>query len=178
MKSMILEKGEAYYTILSDVFNGIDPVQRVYNWLITDCEGVPWQMEQYSGTYGRHSFYWVTGDELSDVVGQGREQWVWAVLSGFRKNIELGEVLKYKFPYADGNRGFWVNPVKIQHPLAEVEIVAWDGSCTLVFSKDEELAKRFRKAFPLSQDLEEYNLNRDKIQDQSKELEEWLKKNQ
>lgn len=51
-------------------------------------------------------------------------QWIWGVLSGFEKHIELDDVLRSELPYADGYAGFWKNPVTIQHPLADVEIVA------------------------------------------------------
>ena len=63
----------------------------------------------------------------------------------------------------------------IQHPLAEIEIVAWDSSCTLFMSKNEGLAEAFMEAFPMSEDLERYNLRED--MDQSEALEEWLRKN-
>jgi hypothetical protein len=79
------------------------------------------------------------------------------VLSGFEKNVTFDEVLKYNLPYANDYDGFWNNPVSIQHPLASVEIVPWDSSLTLVISKDEKLVNDFMKAFPLSEDLENYN---------------------
>ena len=47
--------------------------------------------------------------------------------------------------------------ISIQHPLASVELVAWDSSCTLLISKEERHVKAFREAFPLSEDLKEYN---------------------
>lgn len=65
--------------------------------------------------------------------------------------------MKYDLPYADGNGELWENPVSIQHPLSEVEIISWDGDKVLTISKDEKIVSDFRKSFSLSEDLEIYN---------------------
>lgn len=67
--------------------------------------------------------------------------------------VSLEEVLKYDLPFADGYKGFWIDNVGIQHPLAEVEIVAWDSSLTLLISRVDNLVEKFRQNFPLSEDL-------------------------
>jgi hypothetical protein len=61
------------------------------------------------------------------------------------------------YPYADGNGALWKPKVSIQHPLAAVEIVCWDSSATLLLSRDDDLTERFRRFFPESVDLNEYN---------------------
>ncbi len=63
------------------------------------------------------------------------------VLSGFKREIPLQEVLSYGLPYADSYDGFWKNPVSIQHPLAELEIVAWDSTLTLLISRMKPLSR-------------------------------------
>lgn len=70
---------------------------------------------------------------------------------------KLDEVKKYDLPYADGYEGFWQENVSIQHPLATIEIVAWDSTCTLFISKDDKLADNFRRVFLMSVDLAMYN---------------------
>ena len=40
-----------------------------------------------------------------------------------------------------GYDGFWKNPVSIQHPLAELEIVAWDSTLTLLISRMKPLSR-------------------------------------
>ena len=82
---------------------------------------------------------------------------MWAVLSGFDKNISLSEIMQYPKPYADGYEGFWKNPLSIQHPLAEIEIVPWDSSLTLFLSKREDLVNNFLEFFPSGKDLSAYN---------------------
>lgn len=151
----IIEKGEPYYTDLRKVFDAIGNTQTQYNWLITDCVCYPQSAdinELLSQTYCR-----LSGPALTSIVDQEDFQWVWAVLSGFRQDIPLEEILKHPLPYADGYRGFWKNPLSIQHPLAEVEIVPWDSSLTLIYSQHRGMIDSFRNYFPLSEDMTAYN---------------------
>lgn len=173
MKGAILEKGEQGYTYLKKIFRAIHDVQREYNWLITDCEcctvsaGFRERIFQY-GDYG-----WVSGDELTRMIAQEDFQWVWAVLSGFDKRIPLEEVLRFQLPCADMNRGFWTNPIAVQHPLAELEIVPWDCSCVLIISRNDRIVEDFMTGFPLSRDLALYNEQKG-VFDESEELSRWL----
>ena len=73
------------------------------------------------------------------------EHRILGVISIFHKDVTLEEVLRYNYPYADGYRGFWENPIKVQHPLAISEIVAWDGSLTLLISKNNEFVNTLMK---------------------------------
>ncbi len=149
----INEKGEQWYTQMSKVFEAIKNKQKDYNWLITNIDCVPQKIEERcTGDY-----CWLTGEELSGIVSEDDGQWVWAVLSGFNKNITLSEVLKYSQPYAVEYKGFWRNPVSMQHPLATIEIVAWDSSLTLFFSSQEDIVKDFLNFFSFSEDLSAYN---------------------
>jgi len=155
VKGAILEKGENYYTYMRAIFTSIKNIQNKYNWLITDFEGI--DGIPFYDLFGDKSYIWISGEELTAIIDRDDFQWIWAVLSGFRKNISQEEVLKHGFPYADGYTGFWKSPVTIQHPLADVEIVPWDSSLTLIISKDDNIINDFRSAFPLSEDLEEHN---------------------
>lgn len=146
----ILEKGEKYYTYLSKVFTAIGGTQTEYNWLITDCECYP-HLSDIDKLLSQE-FCWLSGDELTSIVNKESFQWIWGVLSGFEKDITLEEVLKYPLPYADGYEGFWKNPLSMQHPLASVEIVAFDSTLTLIFSERKEIIDMFREYFPLSED--------------------------
>lgn len=149
----INEKGEQWYTQMGKVFEAIHNKQNDYNWLITDIDCVPQKIEaKYNGDY-----CWLTGEELTQLVAKDDWQWVWAVLSGFDKSIDLSEVLSYPKPYANGYEGFWRNPISMQHPLAAIEIVAWDSSLTLFFSKRQALVNDFLNFFPFSQNLASYN---------------------
>ena len=144
------QKSEKSYTDLKKVFDSIDNKQLEYNWLVTDCECYP------NEEMNNKDYIWFTGEELTELVNKESLQWVWAVLSGFNKNIELSEVLKYDLPYADGYRGFWKLPVTIQHPLASVEIVPWDSSLVLCISKEKDIVDKFLNSYKYSQPLEDY----------------------
>lgn len=155
MYGAILEKGEKYYTYLKKVFDAIGNAQEQYNWLITDCECYP--QSQRIDELLSQEYYWVSGSELTAIVENEDFQWIWAVLSGFEKDISLSQVLEHPLPYANGYTGFWKNPISMQHPLASVEIVPWDSSLTLIISKQQKLIVDFCEYFPLSEELSTYN---------------------
>lgn len=101
-------------------------------------------------------YCWISGDELTEIVGKEDFQWIWAVLSGFDKSVTLEEVLKYDFPRAEDYNGFWSKPISMQHPLARIEIVPWDSTMTMIFSDDKNIIDSFRAAYPFSVDFETY----------------------
>ena len=151
----INEKGEKYYTYLPKLFDSIDNAQKNYNWLVTACDcNVQNRVEDECLKQG---YCWISGDELTKVVHEQHIQWIWAVLSGFEKDVPLEKVLEHPFPEADGYGGFWHNPITMQHPLAKIEIVPWDSGLTLFFSKDKELVQKFCCGYPQSEDLAAYN---------------------
>ena len=155
MKGAILEKGEENYTYMRKVFAAIKDEQLNYNWLITDCMCYPKNVNHYE--FLSQEYAWLTGEELTQIIEVEDFQWIWAVLSGFPKNITLEEILKYDLPYADGYRGFWESTLSIQHPLADVEIVPWDNRLVLIISREDRAIDNFMNYFPLAQDLKIYN---------------------
>lgn len=155
VKSAILEKGEHYYTHMAKVFNAIENEQLKYNWLITDCECYP-EDKNINKMFSKE-YIWISGEKLTEIIRNEDFQFVWGVFSGFSPEVTFEEVLRYDLPLADGYKGFWVDDVGIQHPLAEVEIVAWDSSLTLLISKEDNLVQKFRSNFPLSEDLSALN---------------------
>ena len=151
----ILEKGESWYTYMGKIFRAIGDAQKNYNWLISDADCFPMTPE-FSDLLARESC-WLTGEALTAMVEREDFQWIWGVLSGFPKEVSLEQVLEHPLPYADGYAGFWKNPLTLQHPLAEVELVPWDSSATLVLSTRKELVEDYRRFSPLSEDLAQYN---------------------
>lgn len=174
MKGALLEKGEEYYTYLRKIFIEMDNFQKNYNWLISDCEACPKRLGHVIRIHQSGEYAWISGEELTNIIKRDDFQWIWAVLSGFEKHVTLDEVKKYALPYADGYRGFWEENISIQHPLATIELVAWDSSCTLFISNDDDLVKKFRSVFPMSVDLEIHNKN---ILDDSQTYKKWLENN-
>ena len=133
MKGIVIEKGEKYFTHLKKLFLSINGLQKNYNWLITAHECYP-QDERYAKIW-TEKYCWMTGDELTEMIEEEDFQWIWGVFSAFPKDISEEKVLGQALPEADGNVEIWQNPVSIQHPLAEIEIIAWDSSATVFISK-------------------------------------------
>lgn len=79
------------------------------------------------------------------------------MLSGFQPGTSLDLSSLATYPRADGNDALWAPNVSIQHPLAEVEIVCWDSTATLLLSRDDDLTRRFRRFFPEAVDLDDHN---------------------
>ena len=144
------------YTTLKEIFSSLDNAQKNYNWLITDCECATFDEDVLNKLY--QNYCWLSGDELTEMVEKENFQWIWGVLSAFPKNISLEKVLEYRLPFANGNPDLWKNPVALQNPLAEIEIVPWDSTLVIFKSINEEYVKSFREVYPESLSLSEYNL--------------------
>jgi hypothetical protein len=153
-------------------------VMKQYNWLISDFEvggmGREYKRKNKFGYMER--YHWLTGEEFAAVAEENNCYWSWAVYSAFNSHISRTDVLEYDSPCADGNPNLWKNPVSIQHPLAEIEIVAWDGAYKLFLCKDDVIADIFMKTFPACENLEIYNRRLNGEIDDSEALEEWYRK--
>ena len=157
-----------FYTYLKPIFNSIHNKQMEFNWLITDLElnWIPEDfldfMEQYKisdSHVDRNNIYWITGKQLTAFTDKyERLQFIWGVLSGFNQSTTIDIHNLIEHPYADGNPDFWVpGGVNLQHPQAELEIVCWDCTSTLLISKDQSIVNDFKNFFIDAKDLDEYN---------------------
>lgn len=93
----------------------------------------------------------LSGFEFYEVLRTRENQYIWGVFSGFRGPIP--EILFDKRPYADGNEDTWENPERFQIENAEMEIICFDSSCTILKFKNELLAQRILTQFPGSRIL-------------------------
>lgn len=155
MKGVILKQEEKHFTYLKDLFFHIGNVQKRYNWLLTDYECYP-QNPNYVKILSE-DYCWITGEELTEMIEDENFQWIWGVFSAFPKHICKDEVVKYRLPQAEGNRNLWIKPISVQHPLAELEITAWDSSMTIFISKRDDIVDTLQKNNTFTEDLEEYN---------------------
>lgn len=144
-------KSEKYFTFLPKLFDVIDNAQLKYNWLITACEfNVPNPIED---EYFAKGYCWISGEELTDIVREKEIQWIWAILSGFERDIPLEKVMTHPLPdFIDGEE-----ICSIIHPLAKVQIIAFDSSATQIFSTEEKLVSKFRAGYPQSEDITIYS---------------------
>lgn len=155
LKGLVINKGEKYFTFLKKIFVAIDNVQKDYNWLITGHECYP-RNEKYVKNLS-NEWCWMLGEELTEMIENEDFQWIWGVLLAFPKEIPKEKILESRLPKAYGNDRIWVKPISMQHPLAEIEIIAWDSSMTVFLSRNESIIEKLAESNPLAEDLEEYN---------------------
>ena len=156
-KSYIVKETDKmkFFTYLKPIFDGINNVQKEYNWLLSDFE-----CNAYPDPLQRVSDLELTGEELTKIANNETPvQFIWGVFSGIPKDksVMLDE-LEFK-PYSDGNKKLWSGKYQIQHPNAVIEIIPFDSSYFIFSSKVDEMTKDFIKAFPEAIELDEYVKN-------------------
>ena len=149
MKRYISEKEEKYYTHMLKILNSIGVRTLVeYNWLITDIEAYPQDDGEFDKLISENDYLFLSTDELITMLEKEDFQWIWGVFSAIPKKYTKDEVLKYEFPFADGNYDIYKEDIYvIQHPLADIEIVAFDSSCVQIVAKDDGIADKFKELY-------------------------------
>lgn len=133
-----ISKGEDdYYTDILKVVNAIDGRNLDYNWLITE-------IETSTGDYFNDEYVIVSNDELLDNLENKEIQWIWGTFSAIPKKYKQEEILKYNLP---GVENIDKKEIKIQHPLAEIEIIAYDSTFVQLIAKDKTIAEKFKKLY-------------------------------
>ena len=149
--NLIVEKSRSikWYTDLYPLFSLIESSVRKHAWLWSDIEvgcDLPIPCDE-------RGYCWIHGNDLFEFVCK-RPQFVWSVLSAIPPEKSEVAAKASCIPYADGNSDFWRGKAKLQHPMAEFEIVCWDASATLLIGADSVLSEAFRLAYP---DAEEFD---------------------
>lgn len=140
-----------YYTYLDPIFTAIPELQKI-NWLISDLD------YNYCEDSRLHDDpILIDGASLNEIVQNNKIQFIWAVLSGFKKPLKK---LPFELPYACGNKNFWHGTPKPQAPGAEIEIVCWDSSCTLFINVNKIVADKLKKLYPDIKNLNKENESR------------------
>lgn len=142
MKRYISKEDEYYYTDMLKVIKAIGGKNLNYNWLITE-------IETSTGDYFEDDYIILTNEELLDKLESKKIQWIWGTFSAIPKKYKQEEILKYNLP---GVENIDKKEIKPQHPLAEIEIIAYDSTFVQIIAK-EEIAKRFKKIYPGAKEL-------------------------
>lgn len=133
-----ISKGEDdYYTDILKVVNAIGGRSLNYNWLITE-------IETSTGDYFYEEYVILSNDELLDNLENKEIQWIWGTFSAIPKRYKQEEILKYNLP---GVENIDKKEIKIQHPLAEIEIIAYDSTFVQLIAKDKTIAEKFKKLY-------------------------------
>lgn len=122
-----------------------------FNWCINYRELVSRDMPEYC------EFLLLSFEELINLLKNNKGQWIWGSVSAFSKKINEIEIKEYSFPdpYDDKTYVF-KRDFKPFHPLAKIEICAWDGWCWTVISEKDEAAENVLKNVG-GQDLKTFN---------------------
>ena len=136
---------------MSKVFRGIHDIQKNYNWLISDVNAYP-------NTPGfqeliDNEYVWITGIELTKMIEIEDFQWIWGAFSGFAPGIEKETVLQYDIPCVLDNYSLWENQPMIRHPLADIEILAFDSSYVTIVCKNDAIISDYLASHPFAIDL-------------------------
>lgn len=122
-----------------------------YKWLISDIEAYPQDNGQYDNLIENNSYLILSNNDLIKMLSECDFQWIWAVFSAIPEDISDDDILKYKLPYANENGEIYKDDVAIiQHPLADIEIVAEDSSSVFIVAKDNNIADRFKALFSMA----------------------------
>lgn len=133
-----ISKGEDdYYTDILKVVNAIGGRSLNYNWLITE-------FETNTGDYFYEEYVILSNDELLDNLENKEIQWIWGTFSAIPKKYKQEEILKYNLP---GVENIDKKEIKIQNPLAEIEIIAYDSTFVQLIAKDKTIAEKFKKLY-------------------------------
>ena len=154
MNRLISVGDKSGYTMMLKVINAIGGRNLNYNWLITDIEAYPQKGlgeiddELYS-YLNENDYVFISNSDLLDILEKNDFQWIWGVFSAIPVNYSKEEVLKYDLPFAEDNSDIYLdNNFVIQHPLAEIEIVAFDSSCMHIVSKDKDICDHLKLVYP------------------------------
>ncbi len=139
-----------YYTYMLEVLSALGGKDLEYKWLISSIEAYPRKREKYADFVESSEYIILPNTELMEMLCEDDFQWIWAVFSAIPSNRSNEEILKYELPSVE-NAEIYKNDVAIiQHPLAEIEIVAEDSSSVFIVAKDEQMAEKFKNLFPKS----------------------------
>lgn len=118
------------------------------NWLLTDLDFIVLDSDKLGDVDKLNhddSSIKYSGQELNKIIDTRQIQFNWGVLTGFSGDIP--EIPEDKLPFADQNDTLWTKPEEFQISSAEIEIICWDSSSTIIKFKDQNLADNFLSAY-------------------------------
>lgn len=155
MKGLILNE-DGYVTYPKVVFDVIPEYIKSLNWRISNVEccgkGDEYPFENTTETF------WISGNDLYDMVIKNADvQWIWGLLSGFKKDIPQTEACNKEYIdiASEGIQSYWNKPIAPYCEKADIEIFAFDSTQTYVMCNDKSIYLQLRKEFKNSIDLEE-----------------------
>ncbi len=150
LKRYISVHDRRFYTYMLEIVLAIGGNNLRYKWLITDITAYP-QDRRYGNLIANSNHLILPNGDFLKMLSKCNFQWIWAVFSAIPENISNEAILKYELPYADGNEEIYKdNAAIIQHPLADIEIVAEDSSSVFIVAKENQITDKFKALFPMA----------------------------
>lgn len=151
MKRLMSKKDLSGYTLMKQVLINLDLNKKNYIWLISDIEAYP-SNKQLEKEINEKGYLILSTKDLISILDEEDFQWIWAVFSAIPNKYTNEEILEKGLPFiqtVDSKYNLFEDEPKVQHPLAEFEICAWDSSGMFLVSDDEQLLNKFKKVYPL-----------------------------
>lgn len=152
MKRYISTRDRKYYTYMLEIIQALEGNESKYKWLISDIEAHPEKGGKYTEFIEDNRFVILSSRELLEMLLEDDFQWIWAVFSAIPKNVDDKEILRFDMPSVENEEIYKDDSAIIQHPLAEIEIVAEDSSSVLIVARENQIAEKFKKLFPMSRE--------------------------
>jgi hypothetical protein len=146
--TIILEESTKldFHTDLKAIVDPFKDEFKAMNWLVTaidylELDNKGKEVELNNGTYAVE----YSGQELMDMLTEHNLQFSWGIFAGFNKSIP--KIIEPELLFVDCNELIWTEPEKYLIPTADIEIICWDNSATILKFKDNQLAERFIEYF-------------------------------
>lgn len=147
IKRLISKKERKYYTYMLEIINALN-IPLDYKWLISNVEAYPSDRELENRL---NNTLIITNKDLLDILNKEDFQWIWGVFSLFQDSVKNDDILKEDIPdLENGKRDVYGEEPVIQHPLAILEIDAFDSSYVFMSSKEDKYINIFKELFPNS----------------------------
>ncbi len=148
MKRYISTKDRKFYTHMQEIILALGGRDLPYKWLISSIEAGIVKTAKYADMVEKHEYLILSNAELIEMLTEDDFQWIWAVFSAIPEQRSDAEILEYELPSVDNQAIYKKDAAIIQHPLAEMEIVAVDSSCVSIVARDAQMAEKFKGLFP------------------------------
>ncbi len=148
--NLILEQSVStgLYTFFYDLLKAV-PKFREYTYFVSDLE-----CSKSKDKWFYKSEFFISGDELYEIVKEGKILFVWGVFSAFKNPPDK---IDGKIPHADGNNRFWKGSPIPQLDKAEFELVFCDKSSILFIGVSDSLGEQLIENYPDIKDLDDEN---------------------
>lgn len=110
-----------------------------HNWLITDLDCLDYCGWDGCEKWAKRELF-LTDEELRRDVNLRDMQMIWGIFSAIPADISKEEIYKYPFPEVESPR-YMADKIVPQHPLATLELYAFDGCSIYASACDASLLK-------------------------------------